>query len=105
MVSDKYKSIIHQTNIWQLAGRLVPMLCLGIVFFSYLIGYDSMFDSALVFVAVVFFSLSVYWWWWSTLKIFQLTMLIKSTESKLDDVSKNIKVIRREIQEDLQERS
>lgn len=105
MVSERYKEIIQQTNLWQLAGRLVPMMCLGLIFFSYLIGYNSMFDSALVVVAIIFFSLSVYWWWWSTVKIIQLTTLIRNTESKLIDVSDNIKVIRREIQEDLQERN
>jgi len=103
MVSKEYKHLIEQTNVWALAGRLVPMICLGLVFFSYLIGYESVFDGALIIVAVLFFSLSVYWWWWSTLKIFQLAQLIKNTEQKIDSVSDNIKEIQKEIRADLEE--
>lgn len=103
MVSKEYKHLIEQTNVWALAGRLVPMISLGLVFFSYLIGYESVFDGALVIVAVLFFSLSVYWWWWSTLKIFQLAQLIKNTEQKIDNVSDNIKEIQKEIRADLVE--
>ena len=103
MVSKEHQEIIQQTNIWQLAGRLIPMVCLGLVFFSYLIGYESVFDGALVLVAILFFSLSVYWWWWSTIKIFQLARLLKNTEDKLDSVSDNIKEIQKEIRSSLEE--
>lgn len=57
----------------------------------------------MIFVAILFFSLSVYWWWWSTIKIFQLSSLLKDTEKKIDNVSVNIKEIQKEIRSSLEE--
>jgi hypothetical protein len=96
----EYDKLIRQTKIWAVAGRILPIVALGIIFFIDMVGYVDIKSKVMVIIATLFLSSVVYWWWWSTYKIYQLSKFLSETEHRLYDVTTSLKEIRQSLRDD-----
>lgn len=93
MSGDSLNEIIKQTKIWDIAGRILPIAALGVLFMVDILNIIDLWDKIFIVVAVIFFTACVYWWWWSTYKIYQLSQFLVKTEEKIIDVNTSLKSI------------
>jgi hypothetical protein len=93
MGGDSLNEIIKQTKIWDIAGRILPISALGVLFMVDILNIIDLWDKIFIGLAIVFFTACVYWWWWSTYKIYQLSKFLVKTEEKIIDVNASLKSI------------
>ena len=95
------KEIFEQTkkeaNWWILIGRSVPIIALGSLFFFEIIGWNDMFDKAIIIGAILFFCVSVVWWWWAIYKIKNIADVLSRAITNFKTVKEDIKEIKDDI--------
>ena len=96
----KLEKLIVQTKLWAVAGRILPVVALGVIFFVDMVGYVEVESKIKVIIASLFFASVVYWWWWSTFRIYQLSQFLSRTDEKLSNVTQSLRDIRRSLRDE-----
>ena len=88
---------IQETRIWALAGKVLPYTALAALVWSHFIGHQTMYETFIVAIATVFFTISVTWWWWAVYKITTIITILKNTQPRFKEMSSRIGVIREDV--------
>lgn len=96
-MSKKIKNIIIEARLWAFAAWTLPFVALGGLFFLKILGWESWYDKAVVIGGTAFFSIAVFWWWWAISKIGQLSSMILQTQDNVQEVKKEIKSIKTDL--------
>ena len=88
---------IQETRVWALAGKVLPYTALAALVWSHFIGHQTMYESFIVIIATVFFTISVTWWWWAVYKITTIVTILKNTQPRFREISTRIGVIREDV--------
>ena len=89
--------IVKQTKFWGVAGRILPLAALGIIFMIDLVEIVNLWDAVFTGISILFFIAAIYWWWWSTYKIYQLSQFLIKTEEKIKEVNTSLKSIHNDV--------
>lgn len=88
-----------QVLLWNRAAILVPVFFTAFLGVSYLFSFCSL--ETLFFIACgLYFITAVIWWWWTMKSIHLLVNILKKTNTGINDVSTELRSIRKELQVD-----
>lgn len=73
----------------------MPFTALSIIIFTNVIGWNSLIDSLVSIILIVFVTTCVFWWWWAMYYIGILTKTLASTEKKFSELKKELQEIRK----------
>lgn len=106
MVTQNFKNkIIRQIRWWMWASAALPALGFSIIFFIWVFGTNEILGSALVIGEIVMFTVVVIWWWWALPVIRNIIKQWDLTRETIEDVSLDIKEIKKEVREILFEKT
>lgn len=86
-----------EVSLWTLAARTLPFVALAVLFFIHFIGWDKMYEQALVIGAVLFFGVAVFWWWWTIYKIATFAELLKQTVDNFQGIKDELSKLKKDI--------
>lgn len=89
-----------EASLWAYAAWTLPFVAIGILVFEYLIGWDTVMAKTLTTIAIVFFSISVFWWWWALHKIIIILESLKVTDERFEDIKEELKQTRKTLRGD-----
>ena len=100
MDKDKFnKKTKIEVKWWTYLGWTLPFVALGALIFLDFVELTSWYDYARFIIVISFFAISVFWWWWAIFKIKVLADLLVKIADQFDDVKKNIRGIKKDINE------
>lgn len=87
----------QEANWWIILGRSIPIIALGGLFFFEIIGWEKMYDKAIIIGATLFFCVSVVWWWWAIYKIKNIADILSKAVTNFKSVKEDLKDIKKEL--------
>lgn len=101
-IRELFLKTSKQVQWWSYAAWTLPFVALIILGAEYVLGWgENIIEHTLIFVGIVFFSISVYWWWWALHKIRDMIRELEKTQQKIDCVRNEIIETRLEIKKGL----
>ena len=89
----------RQVLFWNRAAILAPIFFTGLLMVAYFFSFVHL--QTLFFIACgLYFATAVVWWWWTMKSIHLLVRVLSSTNESIQEVSVELKSIRKELQVD-----
>jgi ABC-type Na+ efflux pump permease subunit len=89
-----------EASLWAYAAWTLPFVAIAVLVFEYLIGWDTAMARTLTTIAIVFFSISVFWWWWALHKITVILGSLKETDARFEDIKEELRQTRKTLRGD-----
>lgn len=98
---NKQDHTLHSTPkqvlLWAMAACTFPVVALAGLFLIHFIGWDTMYEQALVLSATIFFTAAVFWWWWVIYKISAFSQLLVKSNENFDIIKQELLEIKKDI--------
>lgn len=90
-------SVDRQINIWWFSARVFPLVALFVLGVLHFLDLDSVLDYILIASGIFFITCSVTWWWWVMHLIKNLNRNIYVSVAQFEDITNEIKNLRKEL--------
>lgn len=90
-------SVDNQINIWWFCARVFPLVALFVFGVLNFLNLDSVLDYLLITIGIFFITCSVTWWWWVMHLIKNLNRNIYVSVAQFEDITNEIKNLRKEL--------
>lgn len=90
-------STVEEVKWWDWAAKVLPLVALSIIVFSWIYDYHKLTELSIIVTAVVFFTAGVVWWWWALRKIGLIFINTRRTQENFSEIQQEILQIREKI--------
>jgi hypothetical protein len=84
-----------ESRLWAYAAWTLPFIAIAVLVFEHLIGWDSVITKTLTTIAIVFFSISVFWWWWALNSIVIILDAMNKNEKHFEEIKEELRETRK----------
>lgn len=77
---------VQAVKWWDYAARILPLVALSIIFWTWVLDYKELFEFAIITTATIFFTAGVIWWWWALRKIGIIFITLRRAQEKFAEV-------------------